>query len=237
VTRIVFAPDGRTLAAVTADRSVRVWDVETRQERASVKGHDADIRCVAIAPDGRTLTTGSTDATALVWDLTGGITGTGVALPSLWAELASSSAEKAHRAVWGMVGHGDKAVEFVRERVKPVTAVTPEALARLVADVGSARFSVRERAFAELEKVGALAGPAVRVALEKPLPLEIRRRLEKLMEGATSVELLRELRAVEVLERLGTEEARHVLRGLAGGAPEVRLTREAKGALRRLGDH
>jgi WD40 repeat protein len=236
VTRIVFAPDGRTLAAITADRGVRVWDVETRQERSSFKGHDADIRCVAIAPDGRTLTTGSTDATALVWDLTGGITGTGVALPSLWAELASSSAEKAHRAVWGIVGHGDNAAEFVRERVKPVTAVSPEALARRVADVGSERFSVRERAFTELERVGTLAGPAVKVALEKPLPLEIRRRLEKLLQGTASVELLRELRAVEVLERLGTEEARQVLRGLAGGAPEVRLTREAKGALRRLGN-
>jgi hypothetical protein len=39
---------------------------------------------------------------------------------------------------------------------------------------------------------------------------------------------------VEVLERIGTAEARQVLERLAGGAPGVRLTREARTALGRL---
>jgi WD40 repeat protein len=232
---IAYAPDGRTLVTVSGDRQIRVWDVATRQQRAYFKGHEADVRCAAVSPDGRTLATGSADATVLVWDLTGGIKGVGVGLPSLWDELASASAEKAHRAVWGMVGHGDQAVAFVRERVQPVVLPTPEALARLVAEVGSGRLAVRERAAAELEKVGELAGPALRVALEKPLPLEVRRRLEKLIAEPVSANRLRELRAVEVLERLGTVEARQMLRGLAAGTPEVRLTREAREALTRLG--
>jgi hypothetical protein len=45
---------------------------------------------------------------------------------------------------------------------------------------------------------------------------------------------LRSLRAVEVLEHIATPEARDVLRTLAQGASEVRLTREAKAALERL---
>jgi WD40 repeat protein len=234
VIRIAYAPDGRTLATVSGDRQIRVWDVEARQQRAYFKGHEADVRCLAVAPDGRTLATGSADTTALVWDLTGGITGASAGLPSLWAELASASAEKAHRAIWGMVGHGDEAVAFVRERVKPVAVPAPEALARLVAEVGSGRLAVRERAVTELETVGELAGPALRVALEKPLPLEVRRRLEKLLAGPASANRLRAFRAVEVLERLDTEEARRTLRGLAAGAAEVRLTREARGAIGRL---
>ena len=44
----------------------------------------------------------------------------------------------------------------------------------------------------------------------------------------------REARAVEVLERIGTAEARRMLKGLSGGIPEVSLTRDARDALRRL---
>jgi hypothetical protein len=47
--------------------------------------------------------------------------------------------------------------------------------------------------------------------------------------------VVRCLRAVAVLEDLGTPAARELLEGLAAGAPEARLTREAKASLRRLG--
>lgn len=44
----------------------------------------------------------------------------------------------------------------------------------------------------------------------------------------------RELRALEVLERIGSIEAQRVLKLLAEGDPQARLTREAKAALMRL---
>jgi hypothetical protein len=46
--------------------------------------------------------------------------------------------------------------------------------------------------------------------------------------------LLRGLRAIAVLEQIGTPEAKQLLLNLAAGAPEARLTREAKAALGRL---
>jgi hypothetical protein len=48
---------------------------------------------------------------------------------------------------------------------------------------------------------------------------------------------LRELRAVEILERIGTSGARQVLRTLAKGSPAARVTREAKASLDRLAKH
>jgi hypothetical protein len=45
---------------------------------------------------------------------------------------------------------------------------------------------------------------------------------------------LQVLRALAVLERVGTPVARRLLEALAGGAPGVRLTEEAQAALRRL---
>jgi len=45
---------------------------------------------------------------------------------------------------------------------------------------------------------------------------------------------LRQLREIQVLEHIGTPEAQEVLKKLAQGAPEARLTQEAKAALDRL---
>jgi hypothetical protein len=45
---------------------------------------------------------------------------------------------------------------------------------------------------------------------------------------------LRVLRAIEVLERIASEEACQALKHLAGGVSQARLTREAKAALERL---
>jgi hypothetical protein len=56
------------------------------------------------------------------------------------------------------------------------------------------------------------------------------RLLESLGKGELDADGLRCLRAVQVLEHIGSAEARAVLKGLAGGAPG-RLSREAKLAL------
>jgi hypothetical protein len=46
---------------------------------------------------------------------------------------------------------------------------------------------------------------------------------------------LRDLRVLEVLERIGTAEARAVRERWAGGPPQARVAREARAALERLG--
>ena len=48
---------------------------------------------------------------------------------------------------------------------------------------------------------------------------------------AAAPEPLRRLRSVEVLEHIGTPEAREVITAIAKGAPEARLTQEAKASL------
>ena len=68
--------------------------------------------------------------------------------------------------------------------------------------------------------------------------LEKRWRIESLLEKqrgpVRQPEILRALRAVVVLEEIATPEARKVLQKLASGAPDARLTQEAKASLERL---
>jgi hypothetical protein len=66
----------------------------------------------------------------------------------------------------------------------------------------------------------------------------VRRRIERLLDRLkyplTSGKTLRELRAVEVLEHIGTAQAKQVLQELAQGAPGSRLTDETRVSLERL---
>jgi hypothetical protein len=154
----------------------------------------------------------------------------------LWERLKEAEAAKARDALWEMVADPGQAVPFLAEQMRPVLAADPMRTGLLIRDLDSDEFAVRERAARELGKLAEAAVPALRLALRGKPPLELRRRVEQLLRDAEAMshEQLRLLRAVELLEQVGSPEARQVLRALASGAPEVRRTREAKAALNRL---
>jgi hypothetical protein len=110
--------------------------------------------------------------------------------------------------------------------------------ARLIAELDSEQFSSRQRASAALAKLGDAAEPDLRLALRRTRSAEQRRRLGQLLDklAEDAPEPLRACRALEVLERIGTAEAKSVLEVLAGGAAEARLTREARTALEQLAE-
>jgi hypothetical protein len=76
-----------------------------------------------------------------------------------------------------------------------------------------------------------------RVLAEQP-SAEVHRQVDRLLhrlEGLTaSPKGWQMLRAVEVLEKIGTKAGRQVLKTLATGEREARMTREARAALARL---
>jgi hypothetical protein len=119
-----------------------------------------------------------------------------------------------------------------------VAEPSAQAIASHIKDLDSKQFEVRDRARAALEKLGELAEPALRQVLEGNPSLETRRRVERLLEELDRArphpERLRAARAVAVLERAGTAEARKHLMVLAAGAPGAWLTRETQASLERL---
>jgi WD40 repeat protein len=245
---VAFSPDGRTLAVAAAaeDGIVHLWEVASGKERCRFQGHRGQVMALAFSPDGRRVASGGVDRTAVVWDVTGllrdgelrPVTLQPVQVERLWAELASRDAAKAYQALWTLVTAPRQAVPWLGERLRPVAAPDPRRLAQLITDLDNEQFAVREQATEELEKLGHLARPALRKALEVAPPLEVRQRVERLLrklEGpVTSPDLLRGLRAIETLEQIDTREARQLLAALAKGAPEARLTQEAKTSLERV---
>ena len=137
-----------------------------------------------------------------------------------------------------LVAAPGQAVSFLGQHLRPAPDSDPKHLARLIADLDDEHFAVREKAVRELEKLGPLARPALRLALTGQPSAEVRRRIESILEKARAAvippDVLRAVRAVEVLDRIGTKEARAILASLAQGAPNARLTREARTSLARI---
>jgi WD40 repeat protein len=250
-----LSPDGRTLATGrhyqgqgNQRMSVHLWEVATGKQRRRYDGHEGCfIEDLAFSPDGKTLASGSSDSTVLLWDVyrTPGEMPRGKPTEEkarqLWDDLRSPEAGVPFASLSRLLAVPEQAVALLQRELRPVPKLKPNHLARLIADLDAEEFATRQRAMAELEKLGEVAEAPLRRALEGGPSLEVRRRAAELLTRIERQrgpnpppERLRTLRSVELLEHLGTPEARALLQDLASGEPEAPLTRQARAALRRL---
>lgn len=240
---IALSPDGYLLAASDErDNKVTLWNLYTGKELVQYEGHTKSVYEVAFSPDSRTLVSASKDCTLIFWKVpeveASGKPIEPVKLAQLWDTLLGDDAKAAYQAIWDLRQTGDQATGLIKTHVKPVAKVEPEKVQKLVADLDDPAFETRKRAATELTELGQLAEPALRKALEGEPSAEVRKQaqglLSKLRFPIYQGETLRALRAVQVLERIGTPKAREVLGELAQGADGANLTRDAKAALDRL---
>jgi RNA polymerase sigma factor (sigma-70 family) len=243
---LALSADYRVLAAGD-EKDIRLWDLATGKELEPWRGHRARIGRLEFSADGRFLTSTSADTTALMWD----VAALRAKLPlprrqlserecaSCWADLAGGDPQRAYQAVWSLAAAPEQSLPFLEKALPPVPRTEPEQIKRLIKDLEEGNFEARKKAAAELEKLAELAEPALRRVLAEKPNLEMRQRVERLLEPLegprlTSGDRLRASRAIEVLERLDGPEARRLLHKLSEGAPGALLTRIARSALTRL---
>jgi hypothetical protein len=236
-----FSPDGKTLAVAGNDGAVDLWETFSGQRRERLAGHQGPINFVAFAPDGLRLASGGEDHTVLVWGLTGGAARarlTAGEADALWAALGGEAAA-AYRAIRTLASVPDEALPLLRDRLEPAAPAEEKRVNALLNGLDSDSFEVRRQAALGLEKLGHAAGPLLRQAVKADkCSAEVRRRvgelLSKLGRSPLPAPELRALRAIEVLERIGSPEAQRLLEVLGQGVEGAPRTEDARAAGRRL---
>jgi hypothetical protein len=219
---------------------VSLYETATGRDVYRFKGFRGAAGALAFSLDGRRLAVADSDSTVLLLSLLG----TPAARPpdatrrdELWAALAAEPGE-AFAAMRELGAAPADAAALLGDRLAAAKP-TPEQVAKWLRQLDDGEFAVRQRASAELAKLGRLAEKDLRDARKKDPSPEAKRRLDALLDALSagappSPEQLRAVRGVAVLEHLGTPEARKALDKLSEGAAGAPATEESKAARERL---
>ena len=249
---MAFSADGKTV--VNSGSVTKLWEVATGRIRHEFDGNTSSRVC--FSPDGRlvaakccSLNRDDDGQWTAKWD--------GIRMwdwrdscleqpkefgardiQRSWSDLASADAAVGYRAIAVFIAHPQRAVSALGEHLQRVEPIGSGEMDRLIANLDDESFSIREKAVARLAALGELTRPVLQRVKEQRPSLEVRRRVEDLLERLTQPgggpEKLRCVRAVEVLESIGTEEARRAIRRLSSGVAGAVETEDAKAALSRL---
>jgi WD40 repeat protein len=256
VGRAVFSGDGRWMATAHRGGVIQLWETRshlrlwTFTASAQLAADTRQVDGLAFAPDGRHLAVAVEDTSVLIYDPDALVPDVAERVRELtpakrkgsWAALAGNNGEDAFRAAAVLAATPDETVADLRTRLTPVPVVSDKRLEQLVDDLDAKTFARREAASKALAGLGDIAEPPLRELLKTNPTLEVRRRAELLLEALDRrytqfpSKALFDDRALDVLERIGTAEARTLLEKLARGDPRARQTRQAREALRRLAE-
>ncbi|MBI4752507.1 MAG: WD40 repeat domain-containing protein, partial [Acidobacteria bacterium] len=120
VTAVAVLPDGHRLVSASWDGMLKVWEMATGEELATLTGHASRVTAVAVLPDSRRLVSASEDKTLKVWEVETG------------AELATLTGHTSWVTAVAVLPDGRRLVSASRDHTLKVWEVaTGEELATL----------------------------------------------------------------------------------------------------------
>lgn len=251
---VTFSADNRLIGFASV-KGVKVFDANSGREIAFFPATDLRIpnyyegvsatSPFAFAPDGKSLATGHTDGTVTVWKVP--------SAPDLselkpeefdkfWDAFVSDLPAESRGHVHRLLQNPETAMKLLSAKFqapapKPIDVDLPTVIRKFDAPA----FADRQTAIRKVKELGPRAIAALQDAIRTTESVEVRARSEELLEqmkagpkthGAGAD--LRAARAIEVLERIGSPEAKKLLEGWTQHVSNPRIAGEAAIALQRI---
>jgi WD40 repeat protein len=238
ISSATYSPDGRLLASCSNKRFC-FWDARSGKLLYEAVINQ-DVFTLEFSPDGRFLATTGNDGTIMLWSADNYRASksptrnlSAEELNQAWLQLNSSEASDGFKGMQTLLQSPEQAVALIKEKVKPAKLPSDQQIRQWIEDLDTKSFAARDVANKNLEELGEAISPALEKALQsKPSP-EVRDRITRLLENADNgrAKEVGNLRAVEVLEWIGNQEAKKVLAILSQGSEAAYLTKAARNAL------
>ncbi|MGE3805863.1 MAG: DUF1549 domain-containing protein [Gemmataceae bacterium] len=156
-------------------------------------------------------------------------------LDRLWRQVEVGQDGEATEAMAHFIRAGDLALPTIQKNLcLPPNREHRRRIEQLVRDLDHNSFDAREQATRELIQLGRQSSLEVHRALDHP-SLEVRRRAERILGEIFPLHNQGELRAVTILDMIGTAESRRLLRKLASHPANEQIGAAARAALARRG--
>lgn len=230
ITCDTFSPDGRYVLSGAEDRTIRQWEVESGIEVRRLKLSCSPVS-VAYGPDGKFAVSVSLNEGVVTWDMTAppelppGSWPLVSSLGEAWRTLAVVSYEARTRAIKFYLHYADEGLDYadkvvadLRRRLEAAGDASGAAARRkLIEQLDDPSYSVRNKAYADLEELGPEARAELAAAAEHS-SAEVRSRVAALLNAIGGPVDFRAILAAEILATLKNPEAKAELERLAGSS-------------------
>ncbi len=243
---LAFSRDRRMFALGHADGTISVRSIVSGSELIALAAEQGSIHAMRFSPDGQRLASGGADSTILIWDIgeqaksarRSELKLEAAELQSLWKDLGDSDAGKAYLAMDRLAAGSDAVVAFIKDNVKPPPPADDKTIAKAIEQLDADDVQTRDQATTTLEEIGDAVVAPLQKILDGSPSLEVRTRGQKILDnrktGTAAAGLLRSVRAVEILESIGSHDSVSLLETYAKESKSSVLAQEAKYALGRV---
>jgi WD40 repeat protein len=236
-----FAANGRHLFCGCNETGMASWDLATGKALPTLTGGLSGTMALAVAAKEQLLFAGNCDTTTLSCKLPNpsplDLAAQGKPA-DLLNDLRSEDTKQAHRAIWSLIQIGQPAVAEIRRRIRLAVAPDESLVKRLITELDHRDFRTREEAMQQLTHIGHAAEPLLRKALDEKASTHRRRQIQRVIDSingpVSDPEQLSAIRAITVLETIGSRECEALLKEISTGDSNALLTSEATLALGRL---
>jgi len=99
ITDLALSPHGTLLASASTDSMIKLWNLRTCRETATLRGHDGAVWALAFSPNGQWLASGGADKCLRIWNVKNGQEWRSLKTEGTILTISIDSANQ--RAAWG----------------------------------------------------------------------------------------------------------------------------------------